>query len=63
MGSVKCARLYIIIINFFPSNALSIKPQTITKLSSQITSESLSCSLFVYLLYNILELNPQAQGN
>ena len=56
MWSAKCARLQIIIMNFPPCNALSIKPQTIPKLS-------LSCGLSVYFLYNILALNSQAKGN
>ena len=44
-------------------NTLSVKPQTTPKLSSQIISEDLSCSLSVCFLYNILELNPRVKGN
>ena len=44
-------------------NTLSVKPQTTPKLSSQIISEDLPCSLSVCFLYNILELNPRVKGN
>ena len=59
----KMCKTCIIIKNFSPCNALSIKPQTTPKLSSQITCESLSYSLSVCFLYNILALNSQAKGN
>ena len=40
--------------SFYPCNALSIKPQMTSKQSSQIMHNSLSWSLSVCFLYNIL---------
>ena len=53
--------IYIFVITM--CNALSMKPQTTPNLSSQIICESLSCSLSVCFLYNILALNSWVKGN
>ena len=47
---------------FCSCNALSIKPQTTPRLSSQIICEGLSYSFFVCFMYNILVLNTRVKG-